>query len=103
MNARVDILVLILLFIFGVIYAYLTKNLFIGKGVIVVAIYIIPSIIYLHIRAKLSWPKIIVSAFVFGGLFGFFFEFIQEYTHAYVVTSSVFPFKILGFYRQIMS
>lgn len=96
MRARTDILVLILLFVLGVLYAYVTKDLFIGKGVLVAAIYIIPSIIYLNLRAKLNWPKIIVSALIFGGLFGFFFEFIQEYTHAYVVTSSIFPFKILG-------
>lgn len=93
---KLDILVLIGLLVVAVLYASLTRDMFIGKAAIAGVIYTIPPVIYLEIRRKKDWPKIIISTLVFGGLFGFLFEFIAEYTKAYSVISTIFPFKIFG-------
>lgn len=92
---KVDIVVLIFLLLLGGLYTYLTKGLFIGKALFSGLIFTIVPAIYLGLRAKKYWKKIIVSTFIFGGLFGFIFEFIQELNNSYHVVSRVFP-KILG-------
>lgn len=93
---EIDIFVLILLATGGILYASFTKDLFIGKATIAGAVYIIPSIIYLSLRKKKNWQKIIISTLVFGGAFGFLFEFIQEFNRSYSVISTLFPFKVFG-------
>jgi hypothetical protein len=37
-----------------------------------------------------------VATLVFGSLYGFYFEFIQEFSHGYTVTSMLMPFKLFG-------
>jgi hypothetical protein len=97
MNAKKqDIIVLIVLLFVGILYAYLTKNLFIGKALFAGGVFTLLPVAYLGYRKKKNWKKIIVSTLVFGALFGFGFEFMMEYNKAYAVISSAFPFKILG-------
>lgn len=93
---ELDIFVLFFLASIGILYANLTKDLYIGKAAIAGAIYILPSVIYLGLRKKKNWAKITVSTLLFGGLFGFLFEFIQEFNHSYSVVSMIVPFKVFG-------
>ena len=96
MSAKtIDVVVLIFLVLLGSLYTFLTRDLFIGKGLISAVVLAIPGVIYLGLRGKKHWKKIIISTLIFGALFGFIFEFIQEFNNSYHVVSSVFP-KILG-------
>jgi hypothetical protein len=94
-SKKIDMLVLIIFLLLGIAYSIFTKNLFIGKAVFAAAVFVFPPIIYLGIRGKKPWKKIVFSALIFGLLFGFFFEFIEEFNESYSVISRVFP-KILG-------
>ncbi len=91
-----DIIILILISVFGFIFIFLTQGFFIGKPIISVSLLLVAQVIYLSLRAKKNWLKIIVATVVFGGLFGFFLEFINEFTKSYQVVQSAFPFKIFG-------
>lgn len=93
---ELDIIVLILFAIFGILYAFLTKDLFIGKSVFSGLIFTLLPTIYLGLRKKKNWTKIVVFTLVFGGLFGFIFEFFAEFNKAYHVVSTIFPFRIFG-------
>lgn len=93
---KLDILVLIGFMILGTVYANVTKDLYIGKSAIAGAVGMFPGIIYLSLRKRKNWPKILVSTLIFGTLFGFMFEFLAEYNKAYSVVSTLFPFKLLG-------
>lgn len=93
---ELDILVLLIIVSFGVIYAFATKNLFIGKAVFGGFALTIPSVIYLGLRRKKNWKKIFIATLVFGSLFGFIFDFWAEATKAYTVTSTISSFKIFG-------
>ncbi len=95
-HKKFDFFILLFLNILSIGYVLLTHKLFIGKALIAFIIFLIPFTIYLSKREKKQWYKIFASVLVFGGLFGFFFEFIQEFNKAYTVKSSLFPFKIFG-------
>ncbi len=94
-SKRIDIMVLIFLLGIGSLYSYLTRDLYIGKAVFSGAVFTILPALYLGYRDKKNWRKIIIATLIFGMLFGFFFELIQEFTRSYSVVSQVFP-KILG-------
>jgi len=94
-DKKVDVLILILFLFFSIAYSIFTKDLFIGKTVFAFAIFTLPQIIYLSIREKKPWKKIIFATLIFGTINGFFFEFIAEFNYSYSVISTVFP-KILG-------
>lgn len=93
---EIDIVVLILFALFGILYAFLTKDLFIGRSVFSGLVFTLLPTIYLGLRKKKSWNKIIVFTLVFGGLFGFLFDFYAEFNKAYHVVSTIFPFRIFG-------
>lgn len=93
---RVDILVLIALLALASLCAYITAGSFFGKPLIVGCAFTIPPTIYLSLRKKKNWPKILISTFLFGGLFAFVLDFIAEYTHTWNTINLVFPYKILG-------
>ena len=93
---KLDVLVLVILAVAGIVYSYLTKDLYIGRATIAGSVYIIPSIIDLSLRKKKNWPKVIVSTLFLGGILGFLFEFFQEFNNSYSVISTLFSFKILG-------
>jgi len=56
---------------------------------------LIPSL-YLAWRERKNFLKIFWAVFIFGGLFGFIFDFIQTFNKAWVVERLVMPWKILG-------
>lgn len=93
---KLDIIVLICLLIFSVVYANITKDLYIGKSAIAGLFYTILPAIYLGFRKRKNWRKIIISTLVFGALLGFIFEFVAEFNKSYSVISVLFPFKLFG-------
>lgn len=93
---RLDVVILMLLLGFGIFYAFATKDLFIGKSVFSGLVLTLLPTIYLGLRRPKNWTKIIIATLIFGGLFGFAFEFFAEFNKAYTVTSRIFPFKIFG-------
>ena len=56
---------------------------------------LLPSI-YLLFREKKNYKKLILGTFIFGVLFGFFFDFIETFNRAWVVPNLVFPYKVFG-------
>jgi hypothetical protein len=92
----IDIFVLIVFTSGAVVYAYLTRNTYAGTSTISGFMFLIPSVVYLALREKKQWNKIIIATLLFGGIFGFIFEFIAEHSQAYHVTSTLFQFQILG-------
>lgn len=93
---KFDLLILFWLSVIGLLYAYIFRNDFIGKPLIGAALILTPSILYLGKRKKKNWKKIAVSTLVFGGLCGFLFEFVMEYTRSYNVAVITIPYKIFG-------
>lgn len=93
---KLDILVLLGFMVLGFLYAYVTKDLYVGRPAIAGVVSMSPPILYLSLRKKKNWPKILVSTLIFGMLIGFIFEFIAEYNKAYSVISVLFPFKVFG-------
>lgn len=91
LSKKIDILILIIFLLFGNLYSYITRDLYIGKALFSGIVFILFPAIYLGLRSKKFWKKIILSTIIFGGLFGFFFEFIQELNGSYHVVSSVLP------------
>lgn len=93
---QVDLFVLILLTMFGGMFAYATRNLYIGRALLACAEIIVPGIIYLSLREPKNWKKITVATLVFGGLFGFAFDFIAEFNNAYNLNSILLPIRLFG-------
>src|SRR5688572_9195344 len=94
-SKRVDFLFLVALVIVVVPYSILTAHSFFGKPVIVAAILCLGGAAYLGVRASKPWRKIIYGTLIFGGLYGFIFEFVQVYAGAYVMTDTLLP-KVFG-------
>lgn len=92
---RIDLLVLCGITAVGFLYAVVTAGTVLNKALIAMAVFILPSVIYLGWRKPKPWRKIMAGALLFGLALGFFFELIQEYTQAYTVVSHIFP-KLLG-------
>lgn len=90
-SKKFDLLIMLWLVVIAALYAYVFHASYLGKPLIAATVYLVPSIWYLGVRKKKNWKKVIASTIVFGGLFGFFFEFIMEYTGSYNVTAIVFP------------
>lgn len=86
----VDLLVVILLNALTGFYAYYTKDLFIGKMFFAGMLTQLLPIIYLSIRKKKQWKKLILAVIVFDLLFESF-DFIAEYTQTWTVASVVLP------------
>lgn len=92
MNKRVDLLVVIILILLAFI-SWIYFELYPLIGLIALTI---PSSFYLIVREKKNYRKLIWSLFIFGGLFGFVFDFIATVYKAWVVEKLVFSYKILG-------
>lgn len=92
---RLDIVIVITLNILGFIYAYLTRDLFIGTVLFSGSAIAIPSMIYLSLRKKKSWRKILLFTLIFGILYdGFVLELFAETTKLWSVTNPTIPLKI---------
>ena len=96
MNKRLDVIILVLLMIAGLFYAFATASTFFGKPLVVCVMFMLPPIVYLGLREKKNWKKILVATVLFGAIFAFPFDFIAEYTKSWSVINLVFPWKILG-------
>lgn len=95
---RFDLLVVVLLNIFGFLYAIWARNFYIGRVLFSVAAISLPAIIYMAYRKPKDWRKIILFTLVFGLLFdGLILEFFAEVTKAWnaAVIPSL-PYKFLG-------
>lgn len=92
---KLDLLVVIFLNVLAGVYSYLTQGTFVGSFLIGGAVAQFPVILYLSLRDKKNWKKIIIAVIVFDILFESF-DFIAEYTRAWTVTSLVFPVKLFG-------
>ncbi|MFY9228030.1 MAG: hypothetical protein WAO28_01745 [Candidatus Microsaccharimonas sp.] len=96
MNAkRIDVLVIILLAELAVLYNFFAVGSFFGTAMLGLAAFTVPPVIYMALRHRKPWKKIILATLVFGGLFGFIFEFVQEANLAYTVLSTIFPKFVL--------
>lgn len=92
---RVDFIVVICLVFAGIVYSIVTKDTSFGRGLWGGLAFSLPSILYLGWRRPKPWRKIVLAVLIFGLILGYFFEFIQEFNHAYAVESRVFS-KIFG-------
>lgn len=90
-SRRLDLGIVLSLVLFAVLYNLLVEGTFFGKAMIGLAAFTVPSTIYLGLRSKKPWKKIAIATLVFGGIFGFLFEFIQELNQAYSVVSTILP------------
>ena len=92
MDKKIDLLVISLIVIISAIIG-LRFNL--KPLIIAIFAWFIPPL-YLSIRKKKNWPKILLATFVFGGIFGFVFDFIETINKAWYVGRLVIPWRILG-------
>lgn len=95
-DKRHDALVLLLLLVVSVIYAVLFRGTILGKPLIVGIVLFITPTIYLGYRKKKHWKKIFVGTIIFGLLYGFCLDYVAEFTKAWTVTDSIFPFRLLN-------
>lgn len=92
---KIDVAVLLVFIVLVSLYTYFARDLFIGKAIFPALLSTLVTSIYLGLRAKKPWLKIIVSSLIFGALFGFIFEFFQEFNSGYHIVSTIFP-KLFG-------
>jgi len=93
-DKKIDLLVVVLVFGFSCMAALLFK----WKPLI----FALPSLvlpgIYLCLREKKNWLKILVAVLIFGTLFGFFFDFLVTFNNGWIMNGLVFQFHLFGFY-----
>jgi hypothetical protein len=93
---KLDILILIILLVLAVIYSILTKDLFIGKNLFSGMALMLPPIVYLGIRKKKNWKKLLIASATFGMLFGLALSFYAEATKSWSTYTPVFGFRVFG-------
>lgn len=91
---KLDFLVVILLNVLTGLYTYLTRDLYIGKMLFAGLLTQALPILYLSLRSKKDWRKILLAMVIFDFLFESF-DFVAEYTHTWNVISVVLP-KLFG-------
>ncbi len=92
-----DFLVVLLLNALGFVYAWLTRGQYHGTIIYSMIAVGIPAIIYMAMRRKKSWLKVLLFALTAGALYGFLLEFVAEYNHIWDVPNPSFPIKFFGF------
>ncbi len=91
-NKRFDLFITFLLFgIATTLWLFFNLKPLTGGALSV----LLPSI-YLMAREKKNTLKIFLAVVIFGGLYGFVFDFIQTFNKAWLVERLVIPWKILG-------
>jgi hypothetical protein len=91
-----DLFVVILLQALGIGYAVLTKDLFIGRSLIAGSMLVVPAVIYMGIRKKKNWKKILLATLTFGLIFGAALSFYAEATQSWSTSDYIFNFRFLG-------
>ena len=96
-SKQVDLVVVSLIFII----ASSASLIFNFKPLIVgIVTLLIPSL-YLLFRKSENLLKIIIAVAVFGGLFGFIFDFIVTLNNGWIVSDLVVPFRLFDFYPLV--
>lgn len=91
-----DLMIVILLQILGIGYSVLTKDLFIGRSLISGSMLVIPAVIYMGIKKKKNWKKILIASLTFGPIFGAALSFYAEATQSWSTNDYIFNFRFLG-------
>ena len=95
-NKFIDLIVVFVLLFVALDYAYITKDLFIGRSLFTGLVLVVPPVIYLGIRNNKNWKKLIIASVIFGCLFGFALSFYAEATKAWSTNDYIFGFRLLG-------
>jgi hypothetical protein len=97
-SKRADFLFLLGLLVVIWAYGITFAHTILGKPVIVALILCLSGSVFLGLRQRKPWKKILIGALIFGVLAGFIFEFIQVSAGAYLMppTATILP-KVFGF------
>lgn len=95
-NHKQDLIVLFILLFVAVFYAYLTKGTYLGNNLFSGIVLTIPSVIYLGLRKKKNWKKLILASLIFGVLFGFALSFYAEATKSWSTNTPIFNYRVFG-------
>lgn len=93
---RKDLFIVITLHLLGLVYAYLTRNMFIGKSLFAGAVILLPPVIYMAIRKKKNWGKVLLATLTFGIIFGTALSFYAEATNSWTTNDYIFNFRFFG-------
>lgn len=93
---KIDAFILILLILISVNYAFLVNATLLDIPIITSYIFLIVPIIYLSLREKKDWIKILATVFLFGFIVGFPFTFLGELTEAWAI--QVGSYKMFGIF-----
>ncbi len=93
----IDAAVVVLLLAVGLAFPYLVRGGVLDYSLVWYAILSLPTVLYLGLRGEKNWKKIAVGSLVFGLLFGSLLEFFAHTTQTWIVPTTRFPFRVLGF------
>lgn len=82
---KVDIIVLVFLLLLAINYPFIVEKTIMDIPVLSSYLFLIPPIIYLSMREKKDWIKILALVFVIGFIVGFPFTFLGELTNAWAI------------------
>lgn len=91
----IDYLVFVLILIPLLVFPWFVDDPLYSNTLVWSLVLTIPTSIYLGIRKKKEWKKILAGSFVFGVLFGFILEFIANITNTWQ-EPVIFAPRILG-------
>ena len=92
MDKKIDLIVICTIII---ISAFIALRFNLRPLIVAIFALFIPSL-YLVLRKKKNWPKVLLGTLVFGGIFGFIFDFIETLNGAWYVERLVIPWRVLG-------
>lgn len=92
-----DLFIVILLNLIGFAYAILFRNQFFGKDMYSYIVMGVPAMVYMFVRRKKNWKKILVFSVIIGGLYCFLLEFIAEFNHLWEIPYPALSYRIFGF------
>lgn len=97
-NVAIDLAVLFSIMIISTLFLMNFDTVFTKIPILLIAFFCIPPTLYLSLRKKKDWKKILASVFLVGLLVGFLFTFIAELTDAWYVSITLIPFRIFEIY-----
>lgn len=95
-NKERDLIIVILLNLLGVFLAYVSRNTFFAKPLVVQVLLIIFPVIYLLSKKRENLKETLLSTLLIGAGIGYLIDFMGEYTKMWTVKDFIFPIKILG-------
>ena len=97
-NVVIDLSVLFIIMIVSTILLINIDTVFTRIPILLIAFFCLPPTLYLSLRKKKDWKKILATVFLVGLLVGFLFTFIAELTDAWYVPITLIPFRIFEIY-----